>query len=101
MVTGATAGCTLEFTIEHYSESAFTWTTISQANVGTTYTFIESNVALDDSTTNTFNIQTDNAAWQDTTQSLRLRVRDPNSSLPGGNQVDAFKVIISGVCSAD
>ena len=101
-VTGNTAGCTLQYTIEIYSSSLLTWTSISQANVGSTYTFIVSNANLDDTTTNTFSIQTtDFATWADKTQLMRLRVKDPNSVQAGGNQVDSFQVAITYVCHLD
>lgn len=66
-VTGATSGCSLEYTIEIYNPSSLTWTTITQANASSTYKFIVSSADLDDPTKNTFDIDTsDYATWAGT-----------------------------------
>lgn len=101
-VTGATAGCMLVYTIEVLNYPSPEWTTVSQANALSTYSFIVSAAALDLTSTNTFDIQTDDfAKWAGTTQVMRLRVRDPNSTLPGGNQVDDFKIVFTYACFLD
>lgn len=85
-VSGNTAGCALQYTIEIFDLPTNSWTLISQANRNSKYLFIVASASLDDLTTNTFDIQTsDFATWANTTQQMRLRVRDPNSIQVGGN----------------
>lgn len=79
-------GCTLQFSVEIYSPATLSWSTVTSANAASTFTFIISNASLDDTTTNAFSIQTaDFASWADTTQLMRLRVKDPNSVMAGGD----------------
>lgn len=103
-VTGNTAGCTLTYTIEIFDYPSNSWVTITQANTSAAgkYKFIVSVPALDDPTTNTFDVQTtDFTSWANTTQLMRLRVRDLLSTQAGGNQVDDFRVIITYICNRD
>jgi hypothetical protein len=68
-VSGNTAGCTLQYTIEIFDLPTNSWTLISQANRNSKYLFIVDSANLDDLTTNTFDIQTtDFATWANTTQ---------------------------------
>jgi small ligand-binding sensory domain FIST len=76
-VTGNTADCVLTYTIEILDYPSNSWVEITQANATSKYTFIVQVAALDDPSTNTFDVQTINfATWANTTQNMRLRVRD-------------------------
>jgi len=70
-VTGATAGCTLQYTIEIMDYPLSSWVQVTQANTDAAtgkYKFIVSAAALDDPTTNTLDVQTvDFTAWGNTT----------------------------------
>jgi hypothetical protein len=103
-VTGNTAGCVLTYTVEIYDYPKNDWVVISQANTDLTakYHFIVSVPALDDTTSNAFDVQTvDFSSWANTTQRMRLRVADLYSTKPGGNRVDEFRVIITYICNRD
>jgi hypothetical protein len=66
-VTGATAGCALEFSVEILDYPSNTWTTVSEANATSKYTFIVADAALDARASNAFDVQTtDHAAWANT-----------------------------------
>jgi hypothetical protein len=101
-VTGNTADCVLFYTIEILDYPSNSWVEVTRANATSKYTFIVSVAALDDPSTNTFDAQTVNfAAWANTTQNMRLRVRDQYSTQAGGNRVDEFRVIITYICNRD
>ena len=55
IVTGNTAGCTLEYTVEAFSIPDNTWVTLTDALKTSTYTFISS-ANFDTKTTNAFSV---------------------------------------------
>lgn len=98
-VTGATSGCTLEYTLEVYDSSLFDWVQITTANVASKWTFLQ---YTSSTTTNAFSVQTTNfSTWGNTSTQLRQRVKDPNSLQVGGNGTSSLVVNISYVCSSD
>lgn len=80
-VTGAIAGCTLVFSVEILDYPSNSWTVVRQANSTAKYSFIVSDPSLNTGSSNSFDVQTaDFASWANTSQFMRLRVQDPNST---------------------